>query len=79
MPPEPKRRMKEALGRLAKDPAGRTTGLDVRQLDVRSDYPVHRLRMGDWRAAWFVRDGNVEVIRIFHRSEGYGWLERRYP
>lgn len=77
MPPGPKRRMKDALRRLAQDPTGRTVGLDVRELDVGEALPrLYRLRVGDWRAVFAVGPREVIVARIFHRRDGYGWMER---
>lgn len=34
---------------------------------------MYRARVGDWRIAFTV-DKAIVVLRIFHRSEGYGWL-----
>ncbi|MCA1819449.1 MAG: type II toxin-antitoxin system RelE/ParE family toxin [Halobacteriales archaeon] len=79
MPPEAKRQMREALRKLATDPSGRSMGLDVKMLRTTEAAPVYRLRIGEWRAAWQVRGNVLQVVRVFHRSEGYGWLERMYP
>src|SRR3972149_6524299 len=77
MAPGPKRRMKDALRRLAQDPTGRTVGLDVKELDVSEALPrLYRLRVGDWRAVFAVGPKEVIVARIFHRRDGYGWMER---
>lgn len=77
MPPQPKRRLKEALRLLGQDPAGRTVGLDVKDLDASEELPrLYRLRVGEWRAVFAVRANDVIVTRIFHRRDGYGWLER---
>ena len=79
MAPVPRRRMKDALAKVAVDASGRTGRLDVKQLASNAPWPAFRLAVGDWRAAWFIRDGTVQVLRVFHRSEGYSWLERLYP
>ena len=77
MPPDPKRRMKDALRRLAEDPTGRTIGLDVKELDVSEAAPrLYRLRVGEWRAVFAVEGRDVVVARIFHRRDGYAWMER---
>jgi|SRR5690349_23523237 len=77
MPPESKKRMREALRSLGDDPSGRARRLDVKELDLSGEGPaLLRLRLGDWRAVYAVRARDVVVVRIFHRSEGYGWLER---
>lgn len=79
MPPTPRKRMRDALRRLPDDPSGRSTGLDVKRLRTPGDPPVYRLRVGAWRAAFIVRRHSIDVVRIFARDEGYGWLERRAP
>ncbi len=77
MPPQPRRRLKEALRRLQEDPTGRTVGLGVRELDTSDELPrLYRLRVGDWRAVFAMRGNDLIVARIFHRRDGYGWLER---
>lgn len=79
MPPTARKRMRAALAELPGDPSGTTTGLDVKRLKTDDGPPIFRLRVGDWRAAFIVRERSVDVVRIFHRGEGYGWLDRRYP
>ncbi len=79
MPPIPKKRMREALRLLPEDPSGRTTGLDVKRLRTAGEPAVYRLRVGTWRAAFVIRSNHVDIVRIFARNEGYGWLERRAP
>jgi mRNA interferase RelE/StbE len=77
MAPSPKRRMKDALRKLADDPTGRTVQLDVKELDVSEALPrLYRLRVGDWRAVFAVGPREIIVVRIFHRRDGYGWMER---
>lgn len=75
--PLTKQRLRDALRALAKDPRGVESKLDVRELDLDGKEPrVFRLRVGDWRIAYAVRNKNLLVVRIFHRREGYSWLER---
>ncbi len=77
LPPPTKRRIREGLRALTRDPYGIEARLDVRELDLdRKEPRVFRLRVGDWRIAYAVRARDAFVVRIFHRSEGYGWLER---
>lgn len=78
LPPATKRRLREALRALAHDPDGRDRGLDVKEL-VSADpgTPAFRLRVGDWRVALLVEGLEIRVLRIFHRREGYGWMERQ--
>ena len=73
LPPELKRRLRAALRLLAKDPSGLTSRMDVKRLDSEPGQPMYRARVGDWRVAFTV-DEAVMVLRVFHRSEGYGWL-----
>lgn len=79
MPPAMRTRMRKALWSLQDDPSGRSTGLDLKRLRTPGDPPAFRLRIGDWRACWLLRVDAIDVVRIFHRREGYGWLERMYP
>lgn len=79
MPPTPRKRMRAALRALAKDPSGRSVDLDVKRLQTPGDPPAFRLRVGEWRAGWLLHKDALDVIRIFHRDEGYRWLDRRYP
>lgn len=74
LPPATKQRVKAALRLLAQDPTGVTNDLDVKRLDTEPGRPMYRLRVGDWRIA-FTLDKEVVVLRIFHRKEGYKWLE----
>jgi mRNA-degrading endonuclease RelE of RelBE toxin-antitoxin system len=73
LPPQVKRKLKAALRLLGQDPSGMTTGLDVKRLDADLGQPMYRARVGEWRIAFTV-DRDVVVLRVFHRSEGYGWL-----
>jgi hypothetical protein len=79
MPPGPRNAMRQALALLADDPSGRSTGLDVKRLRTAGGPAAFRLRIGDWRACWLLRGDTLDVVRIFHRSDGYGWLDRMYP
>lgn len=71
--PGVRRRLKHALRLLAQDPTGRSARLDVKRLDADAGQPIYRLRVGEWRIA-FTLDRDIVVLRLFHRSEGYGWL-----
>lgn len=74
LPPRAKRNLRAALVKLAKDPSGRSVGLDVKRLHTEGTPTVYRIKVGDWRAAFIVGHEHLRVVRIFHRSEGYGWL-----
>lgn len=73
LPPDVKRRIRDALRLLGADPTGRSNGLDVKRLDTNPGQPIFRVRLGDWRAAYTVQS-EIFVLKIFHRDEGYGWL-----
>lgn len=75
---ETRARIREALESLEDDPFTSRSGADIQRLstDDGGD-PVYRLRAGDHRCVYVVRRGQVLVTKIFHRSEGYGWMERR--
>lgn len=77
LPPATKRRIKRALTTLAADPLGEAGKADVRKLAGHVEGPpVYRLRVGDWRVAYRLRPRMLEVVRVFPRAEGYGWMER---
>ncbi|MHB8585694.1 MAG: type II toxin-antitoxin system RelE family toxin [Thermoplasmatota archaeon] len=74
--PATKKRLRAAMAQLANDPAGADSGLDVAELDTEGvPPPMYRLRSGDWRVAFQIVDRDVQVIRIFHRREGYAWID----
>lgn len=72
--PEPKQRIREALRRIEADPRG--SGLDLKRLDLEADEAVFRCRVKDYRVVYTVGPDHTYVLRIMHRREGYGWLER---
>lgn len=74
--PDPKKRIRHALRALADDPSPAHAELDIKRLATDEKEPVvYRLRVGEWRVVFAVRGSTVYVNRIFHRSEGYGWME----
>ncbi|HLF16705.1 MAG TPA: type II toxin-antitoxin system RelE/ParE family toxin [Candidatus Thermoplasmatota archaeon] len=75
MAPGPKRALRKALDRLARDPLG-ASGLDVKALRNPLGRPWYRLRVGDYRVGYEVQGRVVYVVRVFHRRDGYGWMER---
>lgn len=75
--PETKRRLKKAILSLPQDPVGERRRLDIKKLIAHDEpRPIYRLRVGDWRAVYRIVESRIEVVRVFHRSEGYGWMER---
>lgn len=71
LPPDPKRRVKEALRELAIDPYGPAT----RQLEA--DEPTYRMRVNDYRVLFNPGPGEheVSVFRIALRAVAYEGLE----
>jgi mRNA-degrading endonuclease RelE of RelBE toxin-antitoxin system len=68
--------VRDALRVLTRDPVGREKLLDVRQLDLdRAKEPVYRVRVGDWRVVYILRGQDILVLKVFHRSDGYRWLD----
>ena len=73
--PGPKRKLRHALDALKRDP--RPPGMDWRRLESSSTVDqVYRLAVGDYRIAYVLRGRNVRIVKVFHRGEGYSWLER---
>lgn len=69
-------RIRAGLRRLADDPFTPHPGADIRRLSTDEEDPVLRLRVGEYRCVYVVTRREVRVVRIFHRSEGYGWMGR---
>ena len=70
-----KKRIKDALMSLDDDPFRRRSGSDIKKLVTPDEPSLYRLRIGDYRAIYFVDDHEVKVTEIIHRSKGYKWLE----
>lgn len=76
LPPEVKQRIRATLRTLVNDPLGISNQFDVRRLDrPPSETRTLRVRIGDWRVVYQVDDAHLTVFRVFHRSEGYDWLD----
>ncbi len=69
------KRIKEVLQNLQDDPFHRRSGADIKKLITTNEPPLFRLRIGNYRAIYFVLEGEVKVTEIIHRSKGYKWLE----
>ncbi len=75
-PPAVKARLRDALRGLAKDPTGRKAGLDVKELQMPAGSPrALRCAVGGYRIVFLVQPGQLRVLRVFHRSQGYAWLD----
>jgi mRNA interferase RelE/StbE len=70
-----KERVKDALAHLEVDPFRRRSGSNIKKLVTPDQPPLFRLRIGDYRAIYFIIDNEVRVTEIIHRSKGYKWLE----
>ncbi len=70
-----KKRVKDALLNLEENPFKRRSGSDIKKLVTPDDPPLFRLRIGNYRAIYFVFDDEVRITEIIHRSKGYKWLE----
>ncbi len=70
-----KKRVKGALLKLEDVPFRRRSGVDIKKLVTPDEPPLFRLRIGDYRAIYFVLNDEVRVTEIIHRSKGYKWLE----
>ncbi len=74
--PAPKKAIRRALDVLKKDARG-APGLNVRRLDgPHGSEPIYRIRVGEYRIAYGFDGRLVRIVLIFHRRDGYGWLER---
>ena len=73
--PKQMKRVKDALANLEDEPFRRRSGSDIKKLVTPDEPPLYRLRIGDYRAIYFVADHEVKVTEIIHRSKGYRWLE----
>jgi len=70
-----KKRVKEALLNLEESPFRRRLSVDIKKLVTSGEPPLFRLRIGDYRAIFFIIKDEVRVTEIIHRSKGYKWLE----
>lgn len=72
--PAVKGRVREALRLLAEDPFH--SDLDWKVLATHGPDRLVRVRLGDYRIVYLLRPDHRYVLRVMHRREGYGWLER---
>jgi len=66
-------RVREGLKRLSQDPKRSGSGRDVKKLSGTSDPELYRLRIGDYRAIYWVDEEKKEVLveKISHRKKAY--------
>jgi mRNA interferase RelE/StbE len=70
LPSEEKRRLARALQVHAEDPYRSRPGADIKKVEG-TDPAKYRLRVGDWRAVYWVGEDEVRVLEIFRRGRGY--------
>lgn len=63
-------RMRRGLWQPAVEPYRGRSGADIKKL-VRSDPAMYRLRVGDWRALFFIVGKEVRVTSIARRENAY--------
>jgi len=68
-------RMKIALSELANDPFTSRAKADIKKLHGFEKNPLYRMRIGDYRAVYFVIDSIVKVTDVILRNKGYDWIE----
>lgn len=77
VPPRTRTALRAAIRALVDDEAAAFRRLDVRELRAReAGSRAYRVRVGDWRIAFVVEHRDILVLRVFHRREGYAWLDR---
>jgi mRNA-degrading endonuclease RelE of RelBE toxin-antitoxin system len=72
--PGPKRAVRAAVDELRAD--ARPKGVDWKRLETDAEVLLYRLRVGDYRVVYVLLGSDIRVVRVFHRREGYHWLER---
>jgi mRNA interferase RelE/StbE len=63
-------RIRRGIGQLEVDPYRPRSGADIKKL-VGADPPLYRLRVGDWRALFFIDGKTVKVTSIRRRENAY--------
>lgn len=67
-------RMRDSLKELAKDPYNNSHRLDTKRLSG-TNRVYYRLRVGNYRAIYFLDESVVKIVRIATRSDAYSWLD----
>ncbi len=71
MPTHDAARIRKRLAVLSDDPFRPRPGADIKALWTESDPPLYRLRIGDYRALYFVTEDEVQITEVLHRSQAY--------
>ena len=69
-----KDRIKNSIKNLENGPFLSRSGADIKKLISKSNAPLYRLRIGDYRVIFFVIKQDVKVTEIILRKKGYKWL-----
>lgn len=72
--PAPKKAIKRAHRLIRDDPYH--ADLNWKIMDQHGPHRLIRVRVGDYRIVYLLRPDHKYILRIMHRREGYGWLER---
>ncbi len=71
-----KERIKKSLEVLENNPYINKPGADIKKLaGTKGRREAYRLRIGDYRAIYFVFDNEIRVTDLIHRSEDYWMLD----
>ena len=68
-------RIKSSLRELETDPYRNRSGADLKKLHSTHKPDLYRLRVGDFRAMYFISGNKVKVTEIIRRGKGYEWLD----
>ena len=71
LPADRRQRVVTALRRLGEDPFTPRPGVDIRKLWQEGDLPMYRLRVGVYRALYFVVGREVRITRVARRAVAY--------
>ena len=69
-----KDRIKISIRNLENGPFLSRSGADIKKLTSKSNPPLYRLRIGDYRVIFFVIKQEVKVTEIIPRKKGFKWL-----
>ena len=68
-------RIKEGLKELENDPFRPRPKADIKKLHGFEKPEMYRIRIGDFRAIYFVIGNEIKVTEIMRRGKDYEWLE----
>ena len=69
-----KDRIKTSIKNLENGPFLARSGADIKKSVSKSNPPLYRLRIGNYRVIFFVIEQEVKVTEIIPRKKGYKWL-----